>query len=112
MKQVSHDANRLGVAGIMFEEHQSVWPMLHHLSSLFEGRSVFQIGRDQTSIALQHLADQKEIFLLIAYQEDSQRRDSRFCCCQHMVTIGIWEQKFKGSSRRGMPRSVTNPESG
>ncbi len=81
MKQVSHKTNRLGVAGIVLEKHQAVWAMLHHLSGFFQGAGVLQIGSDQTSIALQHLANQKKVFLVIAHQENPQRCESRFCCC-------------------------------
>ena len=51
------------------------------LELLLHVSGVLQISRDQTSIALQHLADQKEVFLVVARQEHSQWRDSRFCCC-------------------------------
>jgi hypothetical protein len=65
----------------MFEEQQAVWPVLHQLAGFLRRPGVLQIGRDQTSITLQHLANQKKVFLVIAHQEDPQRRHSRFCCC-------------------------------
>jgi hypothetical protein len=72
---------------------------------------VLQIGSDQASVALQHFANQEEVFLVIAYQEDSQRGNSQLCCCQHMVTIGIWEEKFNDSMEREIPMRTKNPES-
>ena len=55
--------------------------MLHQLAGFRQRPGVLQIGRDQTSITFQHLADQEEVFFVIAHQEDPQWRNSRFCCC-------------------------------
>jgi hypothetical protein len=81
MKQVSHKPHRFVVPGIMFEEKQPLWPVLHQFAGFLQGLGVLQIGRDQTSISLQHLANQEEVFLVIAHQEDPQWRHSRLCCC-------------------------------
>lgn len=40
---------------------------------------MLQFSRDQASITLQHVADQKEIFFAIAHQENSQRLARWFC---------------------------------
>jgi hypothetical protein len=81
MKQVSHKPDRLVIPGIMFEEQQAVRPMLHQFARFLQRPGVLEIGRDQTSISLQHLANQEEVFLVIAHQEYPQWRHSRFCCC-------------------------------
>ena len=70
MKQVSYKTHGLGVSGVGFEKHKAIWPGVHQFAGLFERAGMLELGRDQTSVALQHIADEKEIFLMIPDQEN------------------------------------------
>ena len=69
MKELCHKTDCLGISGIVFEEHKAVWATAQEFPGFLERSSVFQLDSDQAAIALEHIANQKKIFLAIAYQK-------------------------------------------
>ena len=53
---------------------------MHQFAGFIERPGMLEFGRDQTSVALQHIANEKEIFLLIPDQKNPQTGDRLFCC--------------------------------
>ena len=89
MKKIGHQAYCLRISSIMFEEHKAEGTVLHKFPRFFERAGMLEFDGDHTPVALQHIANEKELFLVVPDQEHVQRSDRRFCCCLHMVTIGI-----------------------
>src|SRR5579864_2890029 len=109
MKEVSDKVNGFDVSGIVLEQNQPIRPLLQHLSRLVEGAGMVEVHGQRAAIPFQNLANEKEVFLLLAHQQDSQRNGSGFCSRAHRSSsITSYHRNI---SRRGLVQlaSIPNP---
>jgi hypothetical protein len=68
MEKVRHEADCLSISRIVFEKHQAVGTTVQQLAGFLERSGMLQLDSDQATIALQHIPNQKKVFLAITYQ--------------------------------------------
>ena len=77
--------HRFGVPGFVLEQNQVITLVLQHPLGFFQRVGMVEFSREQAARALQNLANQVEVFLFVAHQQDLQRnwRQGGFCGRQH-----------------------------
>src|SRR5271166_540881 len=87
VQKLRHQTYRFRVSGFMFEQNKPVRLLLNHGLRFFQGPRLLKICTQDLAVALEYLADQEEVFLPLADQENSQRSGSRFCGSKHRNSL-------------------------
>lgn len=78
VQKVAQHPNRIRITGLVFEQHQPVRILLEHCPGFLHGMGMIEFDGQHFAIALQNLANQKEVFFLCAHQQYAQYGRGQF----------------------------------